>query len=87
MNLFVWDFHGVLEKDCEFAVMEITNKVLEEFNIKKRINLKETKKLYGLKWSDYFRYCCPNESDTIIMKMVRFALKRKWRYMQPQELS
>lgn len=75
MNLFVWDFHGVLEKDNEFAVVEVTNKVLEEFKVDKRISLEETKNLYGLKWSCFFRYCCPDADDQTIMNMVNSAIK------------
>ena len=90
MNLFVWDFHGVLEKDCELAVMEVTNKVLEKFSVKKRMSLEEIKKFYGLKWSDYFRYCCPNADDKTIMEMVNYALKPSLneksvlKYIKPQ---
>jgi len=29
-KLFVWDFHGVLEKDNEQAVIQISNDVLKE---------------------------------------------------------
>ena len=36
MKLFIWDFHGVLEKNTERAAKEITNRVLEEFNVPNR---------------------------------------------------
>lgn len=29
MKLFVWDFHGTLEKGNENAVLEITNRILK----------------------------------------------------------
>lgn len=36
MKLFVWDFHGVLEKGNEGAVLEISNKILGDFRYKER---------------------------------------------------
>lgn len=36
MILFVWDFHGVLEKDNEKAVVDISNQVLSEAGFKEK---------------------------------------------------
>ena len=38
MKLFVWDFHGVLEKGNDLAVLDITNKVLEQAGYSERLN-------------------------------------------------
>lgn len=62
MKLFVWDFHGTLEKDNENAVFEISNAVLKNLGYKERFTKEENSKLYGKKWSDYFAYLLPHES-------------------------
>ena len=36
-KLFVWDFHGVLEKDNDLAVQIICDKVLKDFGFKNRV--------------------------------------------------
>ena len=46
MKLFIWDFHGVLEKDNEHAVVEVTNQVLKEFNQDARLSLQELNLVY-----------------------------------------
>jgi phosphoglycolate phosphatase-like HAD superfamily hydrolase len=62
MKLFVWDFHGVLEKDNELAVLEISNKVLQLRGYKERFTKTDNLKLYGLKWYQYFEYLLPHLS-------------------------
>ena len=62
MKLFVWDFHGVLEKGNELAVGEISNHVLAERGYYQRFSDTEIEKLYGLKWYQYFEYLLPQES-------------------------
>jgi phosphoglycolate phosphatase-like HAD superfamily hydrolase len=61
MKLFVWDFHGVLEKGNEAAVIEISNAVLEEFGYSERFTPEENESLYGRKWYEYFEYLLPTE--------------------------
>lgn len=62
MKLFVWDFHGVLEKGNEIATIEVSNQVLENLNYKERFSVEDINMLYGLKWFEYFQYLLPNES-------------------------
>jgi len=62
MKLFVWDFHGVLEKDNEKAVLEISNITLENYGYRERFTEEEIDCLYGLKWWEYFKYLLLNES-------------------------
>lgn len=62
MKLFVWDFHGVLEKNNDLALLEITNIILEKNNYKERIDRRLGKKLYGKRWYQYFEYLLPKES-------------------------
>lgn len=60
MKLFVWDFHGVLEKDNDLAVLDISNRVLEEAGYSERFTPKDNQKYYGLKWHQYFERLLPN---------------------------
>lgn len=62
MKLFVWDFHGVLERGNEAAVCEISNAVLEEHGYKERFLVEDCIRLYGKKWYEYFRDILPGES-------------------------
>jgi phosphoglycolate phosphatase-like HAD superfamily hydrolase len=62
VKLFVWDFHGVLEKDNDLAVLEISNKVLEQAGYKERFSDEDNRKFYGLKWFQYFEKLIPKLS-------------------------
>jgi beta-phosphoglucomutase-like phosphatase (HAD superfamily) len=62
MKLFVWDFHGVLEKGTEEAVLEISNEVLKRFGYSQRFTEEDIAKLFGLKWFEYFEYLLPKDS-------------------------
>lgn len=60
MKLFVWDFHGVLEKDNDLAVLAISNAVLAQHGYKERFSEEDNRKYYGLKWYEYFERLLPN---------------------------
>lgn len=60
MKLFVWDFHGVLEKDNDLAVLDISNQVLAQAGYNERFSAKDNQKYYGLKWYEYFEQLFPN---------------------------
>lgn len=60
MKLFVWDFHGVLEKDNEKAVVEISNEVLKAEGYQERFTDEDNERYYGLKWYQYFERLLPN---------------------------
>jgi phosphoglycolate phosphatase-like HAD superfamily hydrolase len=62
MKLFVWDFHGVLEKDNEKAVIDISNKVLSLAGLKERFTEEDNERFYGLKWYEYFERLLPGLS-------------------------
>ncbi len=62
MKLFIWDFHGVLEKGNENAVLEISNEVLKKAGYKERFTINDCRVLYGKKWYEYFEYLLPYES-------------------------
>ena len=59
MKLFVWDFHGVLEKDNDLAVLEISNHVLGQAGYAKRFSEQHNRDFYGLKWFQYFERLLP----------------------------
>ena len=68
-KLFVWDFHGTLEKGNEHASREITNNVLAKRGYKRQLTKSETIKLYGKKWYEYYEYLLPNESHQTHVKL------------------
>jgi len=70
VKLFVWDFHGVLEKGNEYSVVEVTNQVLKEFGQKSRVDLTFCRDLYGKKWGIYYKKLCPDLDEETILKMV-----------------
>jgi len=73
--LFAWDFHGVLEKDNEHAVVERTNLTLKEFGYDLQLTLKDILPFYGMKWGDYYRHFIPGISDEKVMQMVDWGIK------------
>lgn len=70
MKLFVWDFHGVLEKGNDNVVLEITNRALERHGYSRRMNKKESEFLSGQLWCDYFAYLIPelHESERLLLQ-------------------
>lgn len=74
MKLFVWDFHGVLEKDNEHAVIDISNNVLQKLGYRERITKEDNLKLYGKKWYEYFEYLLPNESHEKHLKIQQACI-------------
>jgi len=75
MGLFGWDFHGVLERDNEYAVQEVVNRVLPEFKVKREATVEECRALYGKKWADYYRFYAPDADEETIHQMVEKAVK------------
>ncbi|MBA3957936.1 MAG: HAD hydrolase-like protein [Parachlamydiaceae bacterium] len=62
MKLFVWDFHGVLEKGNDLAVVEITNQVLATHGITRRMTSEESFALSGKRWHEYFAFLLPDST-------------------------
>lgn len=62
MKLFVWDFHGVLEKGTERATLEISNLVLREFGYRRFFTGEDMVRLWGCKWYQYFADLLSEES-------------------------
>jgi phosphoglycolate phosphatase-like HAD superfamily hydrolase len=61
MKLFVWDFHGVLEKGTDKPALEISNKVLEKHGYSERFTEDDIGRLKGGKWWQFFEYLLPGE--------------------------
>ena len=61
-KLFVWDYHGTLEKGNDEVVLAYTNMALEEMGYERRLTREENLKLYGILWYKYFEYLLPDES-------------------------
>ncbi len=68
-KLFVWDFHGTLEKGNERSARAYIDMVLEAEGYERRITGEEEHLLYGRKIFDYFAYLCPGESDERYMEL------------------
>ena len=77
MKLFVWDFHGVLEKDNEKAVIDISNRVLEKENYKERFTDEDNDRYYGLRWYQYFENLLPNVSIDECLRLQAECLKNQ----------
>lgn len=69
MKLFVWDFHGVLEKGNDDAVLEITNLALEYHGYSLRMTQEEGILLSGLHWHEYFSFLLPGVHSDECMKL------------------
>ncbi len=94
MRLFVWDYHGVLEKGSEFAVIEVTNAVLEQNRLPARLTLPEADDLAGQKWRDYFPFLLPNRSpeeyvrlEAECLAMVRGDPEILKRHIRPNDYA
>lgn len=74
MILFVWDFHGVLEKDNEKGVMTISNEVLKQAGFKEQLSNEDNEKFLGLKWYQYFENLLPQITHEECLKLQNDCL-------------
>jgi phosphoglycolate phosphatase-like HAD superfamily hydrolase len=75
MKLFIWDFHGVLEKGNENSVWEISNLALKKLGFTREMSIEENNQLYGKKWFQYFEYLLPSESHETHLKLQATCLE------------
>jgi len=75
MKLFVWDFHGVLEKDNDLAVLDISNRVLEQAGYAERFSEENNREFYGLKWFQYFERILPGLTNAQHMELQAACFK------------
>ena len=61
MKLFIWDFHGTLEKGNERGVIALSNEALKRRGYTERFSEDHIQKLYGRKWHEYFAFLLPHE--------------------------
>jgi hypothetical protein len=72
-NLFIWDL-SVLIKGKEYALSEIANSVMRSNAVlSHQLSLEESKKCYGLKWTDIFKKLLPDESNEFHGELERLA--------------
>jgi phosphoglycolate phosphatase-like HAD superfamily hydrolase len=74
MKLFVWDFHGVLEKDNEKSVVEITNIILSQSGYEEKLSLDDCHRFYGLRWFQYFEKLLPSESHKRHLELTKLCV-------------
>ncbi len=92
-KLFVWDFHGVLEKGNEYVVIEVTNHVLKEYGINEKLDLELCLELYGKKWHEYFQRLSPGSNEETIKNMVKRGIEISktadalYKYIKPMDHS
>lgn len=90
-KLFVWDFHGTLEKGNERAAIEISNAVLAARGYKQTFTEQQAAELYGKKWYEYFEFLLPDEPhDThVLLQQTAFEWPEAEtivaKYMQPND--
>jgi phosphoglycolate phosphatase-like HAD superfamily hydrolase len=74
-NLYVFDFHGVLEKGTEKAVTIVSNLALERLGYDFKISHEEIVKNYGQKWHDIFLKTVPKLSYNNAYSLYEECLK------------
>lgn len=94
MKLFVWDFHGTLEKGNEYAAIEFSNVALERLGYKQKFTNEHVDLLYGKKWYQYFEYLLPDEPHEVHLALqeISFGLNDSlWhiveKYIKPNDHS
>jgi len=90
MKLFVWDLHGTLEQGNEDAAIEVSNMALAQSGYRQRFRPEDSRRLYGLKWYQYFEWLLPDEpyETHVALQSASFALSDAHpeviaRYMRP----
>lgn len=71
--LFIWDFHGVLEKNNEYAVQHICKKVTKKFGFDVKVYLRDVRHWYGLTWLEYFVNLTKEQDKQKLREMVEEA--------------
>ena len=79
MKLFIWDFHGTLEKGNERGVIALSNEALKRRGYTERFSDEHIRQLYGRKWYEYFAFLLPRETPAIHLQLQQdcIALHRE----------
>ena len=71
MKLFIWDFHGTLEKGNERGVIGLSNEALKQRGYAERFSTEHIGQLYGKKWYEYFAHILPYESPEMHLQLQK----------------
>ncbi len=79
MKLFIWDFHGTLEKGNERAVIELSNEALTRHGYTARFSDEHIRQLFGKKWYEYFAFLLPHEplAKHLLLQQEAVAVHRE----------
>jgi HAD superfamily hydrolase (TIGR01549 family) len=89
-KLFAFDFHGVLEKNNEYAVQELMKMTLRHFGFETHVSIEKVQAIYGKPWFDYMKHFAP-VSDSTAQAMVDKVLEIQaengvvQRFIKPQD--
>ena len=94
VKLFIWDFHGTLEKGNERAVLAISNEILKQQNYSQRFKQSDCNRLYGKKWYEFFEELLPDKPHEEHLRLqaesVTYGLAHPEiiaKYIQPNDHS
>lgn len=74
-KLFVFDFHGVLERGTEDTVVYISNRALEERGYPQRLTYQDCERMYGQLWWKYFEELLPHEGHETHLAIQQRAMQ------------
>lgn len=74
MILFVWDFHGVLNKCNEVALAEQLNFILKKYGFNRKVGVEEALSFSGKHYRQIFLELCPNAPVKQAIEMADFAV-------------
>jgi phosphoglycolate phosphatase-like HAD superfamily hydrolase len=84
-----WDFHGVLEKNNEWAVRDTLNTVLKENGLTARANVDFVRQHYGISWRDFYKILLLQVNEETLDHLVKrsndIGLNHSRRYIKPRE--
>lgn len=88
MDLWVWDFHGVLERGTECAVLEISNLALERHGFDCRFSFGDIMSLYGRLWHEYFAYLLPERPDEVHLALQQccYDIQQEYPHIIPKHI-
>lgn len=72
-KIFIWDFHGVLEKNNDLAIKKIYNQTIKAFGFNKKVSLKEITEIRGLSLFNGFSVLVGIKNKHKLLKMVKMA--------------
>jgi len=74
LDLFIWDFHGVLEIGNIITVLKVTNQVLKIFGFDIVVDINFIKTQYGKNWKEYYKSLNINLDEYTLNKMFKLSI-------------